>query len=84
MLLLNHPELLQFIFFQEIFHKNSQSIHLYCFSQYQKYFSNIIILIVDLSTWNECWKERNDRFDKLTMNILNTYVHKEQQRHQIM
>ena len=26
---LNHPELWQFIFFQEIFHKNSQTIHLY-------------------------------------------------------
>ena len=30
MLLLNHPELLQFIFFSNIFHKNSQTIHLYC------------------------------------------------------
>ena len=38
--LLNQPEPWQFIFFQEtweIFHKNSRTIHLYCFSQYQKY-----------------------------------------------
>ena len=37
MLLLNHPEFLQFIFFQEILHTNSQTIHVFCFSQYQKY-----------------------------------------------
>ena len=34
MLLLNHKELWQFIFFQEIFNKNSQIVHLYCFWQY--------------------------------------------------
>ena len=37
MVLLIPPELLQFIFFQEIFHRNSHIIHRYCFSQYQKY-----------------------------------------------
>ena len=34
--------MLQFIFYQEIFH-NSQTIHLYYFNQYQKYLLNIII-----------------------------------------
>ena len=47
MLLLNHSELWQYIFFQEIFPKNIQTIHLYCFSQYRKYLN---ILIVDVST----------------------------------
>ena len=37
MLLLNYPELSQFILFRERFHKNNQTIQLYCFSQYQKY-----------------------------------------------
>ena len=36
-LLLNHPELWLFVFIQELFHKKSQIIHLYCFSQYVKY-----------------------------------------------
>ena len=34
MLFLNQSELRQFIFFQEIFHENSQTKHLNCFSQY--------------------------------------------------
>ena len=42
MLLLNHPELWQFIFFKDIFHKNSQTIYMYCFSQYQKYLREIL------------------------------------------
>ena len=37
MLLLNYPELGQFIYVQEKFYKKSQTIHLYCFGQYQKY-----------------------------------------------
>ena len=44
MLLLNHPELWQFIFFQEIFDKNSQTIRLYCFTRYQKYLCKIFPL----------------------------------------
>ena len=36
-MLLNQPEICQFIFLREIFHKKSKTIHLYCFSQYQKY-----------------------------------------------
>ena len=41
MLLLNHPEHRQVIFFQQIFQKISQTIHLYCFSQYRKYLYKI-------------------------------------------
>ena len=47
MLLLNRSEPLQIIFFQEILHKNSQTIHLYSFSLYIC-IQNILIL--DLAT----------------------------------
>ena len=43
-MLLNHPELSQIVFFQEIFHKNSQTTHLYCFCQYQEYLRKIFPL----------------------------------------
>ena len=37
MLLLNHSDLWLLIFFQEIFQKNSLTIHVYCFNQHLKY-----------------------------------------------
>ena len=44
-MLLNHLELWQFNFFQEIFPKNKQTIiYLYCFSRYQKYLCKIFSL----------------------------------------
>ena len=49
------PELLQFIHFQEIFHKNSQIIYLYCFSLYQKKLCIIFLLwIYPLKLTNAC------------------------------
>ena len=43
MLLLNHLELSQFIFFKEIFQKNNQAVYV-LFSQYQKYLCKIFSL----------------------------------------
>ena len=45
----------QFIFFQEIFHKNSQTIHLYCFSHYQKYICQIFSLWTYPKSKMEFW-----------------------------
>ena len=44
MVSLNHPELRQFTVFQEIFHKNTKTICLHCFSQYQKYLCRLFSL----------------------------------------
>ena len=46
MLLQNYSTLVDLFSFTKYFIRNSQTIHLYCFSQYQN------ILIVDLSTSN--------------------------------
>ena len=40
----NHPQLLTFVFFQEIFNKSRQTIHEYCFKQYKKYLCKIFSL----------------------------------------
>ena len=52
----NHPDLRQFIFFQEIFHKNSKIIHLYCFSQYKKYLCKMF------SLWTSHFKSARDLY----------------------
>ena len=43
-MLINHSHHWQFIFFQEKFHKNSQTIHFYCFSQYQQCLCKMFLL----------------------------------------
>ena len=61
MLLLNHPDLWLFIFFHEKYFTriaNSITIHLYCFSQYQKYLCKVFTLWRTSACLDTFWNSR--------------------------
>ena len=39
-----YPEVWNLIYLQRKFHKNSRTMHLFCYNQYQKYLCNIFLL----------------------------------------